>query len=155
MPIISEISLLRRRQAIGDGLLQVLSDTYVLFLRTHGFHWGVKGPTCSTLGLLFEEQYSELATAMDAIAEQIRVFGFPAPGGHSFYARLSSINSLGVVPAEDEMIEQLIQGQKAVLNSSRALLTVLCSADDPVTFDLLTQRVQRHEGVTKALRALQ
>lgn len=144
-----------QRKAIGDGLSQLLSDTYVLFLKTHGFHWGVKGPTCSALGIMFEEQYAELATALEAIAEQIRTLGYPAPGARSFYGRLSSISATGGVPTEDEMIEQLIQGQEAVLRSAQSLLMVLRNSNDPATVDLLSQRVHRHEFVAQALRALQ
>ncbi|MCF9010641.1 Dps family protein, partial [Pseudomonas carnis] len=79
------------RKSIVDGLSRLLSDTYVLYLKTHNFHWNVTGPMFRTLHLMFEEQYNELALAVDSIAERIRALGFPAPGAYSIYARLSSI----------------------------------------------------------------
>lgn len=79
------------RKSIVDGLSRLLSDTYVLYLKTHNFHWNVTGPMFRTLHLMFEEQYNELALAVDLIAERIRALGFPAPGAYSIYARLSSI----------------------------------------------------------------
>ncbi|MGV8921450.1 MAG: Dps family protein [Pseudomonas sp.] len=154
MPIDSKANS-SQRQAIGDGLSQLLADTYVLFLKTHRFHWGVSGPTCSDLGLMLEEQYAELATALDAIAERLRLLGFPAPGTTSFYARLSSTNPRESVPSDDEMIKQLIVDQETVLHSVRALLEALCSANDPVTVDLLTQRMHRHQHVANGLCVLQ
>ncbi|WP_164662997.1 Dps family protein, partial [Pseudomonas viridiflava] len=60
------------RQQIVDGLSHLLSDTYVLYLKTHNFHWNVTGPMFRPLHLLFEELYTELATAVDSIAERIR-----------------------------------------------------------------------------------
>ena len=79
------------RKSIVDGLSRLLSDTYVLYLKTHNFHWNVTGPSFRTLHLMFEEQYNELALAVDSIAERIRALGFPAPGAYAFYARHSSI----------------------------------------------------------------
>ena len=65
------------RKSIVDGLSRLLSDTYVLYLKTHNFHWNVTGPAFRTLHLMFEEQYTELALAVDSIAERIRALGFP------------------------------------------------------------------------------
>lgn len=60
------------RKSIVEGLSRLLSDTYVLYLKTHNFHWNVTGPMFRTLHLMFEEQYNELALAVDSIAERIR-----------------------------------------------------------------------------------
>ena len=71
------------RATIADGLSRLLADTYTLYLKTHNFHWNVKGPMFQTLHLMFETQYNELALAVDLIAERIRALGFPAPGTYS------------------------------------------------------------------------
>ena len=71
------------RKSIVDGLSRLLSDTYVLYLKTHNFHWNVTGPQFRTLHLMFEEQYNELWLATDLIAERIRALGFPAAGAYS------------------------------------------------------------------------
>ena len=103
-----------RRRAIADGLSRTLADTYTLYLKTHNFHWNVTGPMFQTLHLMFEEQYNELALAVDAIAERIRALGFPAPGTYSEYAKLSSISETEGVPTAEEMIALLVEGQEAV-----------------------------------------
>ena len=77
------------RAAIAEGLSRLLADTYTLYLKTHNFHWNVTGPMFNTLHLMFEGQYTELAVAVDDIAERIRALGFPAPGTYAAYARLS------------------------------------------------------------------
>src|SRR5213075_1630551 len=76
------------RKNIADGLSKLLADTYTLYLKTHNFHWNVEGPMFNTLHLMFETQYTELALAVDAIAERIRALGYPAPGTYKEYARL-------------------------------------------------------------------
>ena len=82
MPIDLGISE-KDRARIADGLSHLLADTYTLYLKTHNFHWNVKGPMFQTLHLMFETQYTELALAVDLIAERIRALGFPAPGTYS------------------------------------------------------------------------
>src|SRR5262245_40516346 len=86
------------RKAIADGLSRLLADSYTLYLKTHNFHWNVTGPMFNTLHLMFETQYTELATAVDEIAERIRALGYPAPGSYTAYSKLSSIKEAEGVP---------------------------------------------------------
>ena len=95
------------RQAIAEGTSRVLADTYTLYLKTHNFHWNVEGPMFNTLHLMFETQYTELALAVDLIAERIRALGFPAPGSYREFAELSSIEDAVGRPSAMEMIAQL------------------------------------------------
>ena len=113
------------RKSIADGLSRLLSDTYVLYLKTHNFHWNVTGPSFRTLHLMFEEQYNELALAVDSIAERIRALGFPAPGTYAYYAKHSSIPETEGVPSADEMIKYLVEGQEAVVRTARSFFLTL------------------------------
>jgi starvation-inducible DNA-binding protein len=142
------------RKSIVDGLSRLLSDTYVLYLKTHNFHWNVTGPMFRTLHLMFEEQYNELALAVDSIAERIRALGFPAPGAYSIYERLSSIREEAGVPSAEDMIKQLVDGQEAVTRTARGIFPLLEKVSDEPTADLLTQRMQVHEKTAWMLRSL-
>src|SRR5690242_15952143 len=97
------------RAKIAEGLSRLLADTYTLYLKTHNFHWNVTGPMFQTLHLMFETQYTELALAVDLIAERIRALGYPAPGTYSEYAKLSSIPETPGVPKATEMIRLLVE----------------------------------------------
>src|SRR5690242_12364442 len=88
----------KERKKIAEGLSKLLADTYTLYLKTHNFHWNVTGPMFNTLHTMFETQYTELALAVDAIAERIRALGYPAPGTYKEYAKLSSIAEEEGVP---------------------------------------------------------
>ena len=79
------------REAIAEALKVLLADSYALYLQTHNFHWNVTGPQFRELHLMFEEHYTELAIAVDDIAERIRTLGVAAPGTYSEFARLSQI----------------------------------------------------------------
>ena len=85
----------QERLAVAEGLKRLLADSYTLYLQTHNFHWNVTGPQFRELHLMFEEHYTELATAVDEIAERIRTLGVPAPGTYKEFAVLSSIEEIG------------------------------------------------------------
>jgi starvation-inducible DNA-binding protein len=142
------------RQEIADGLSRLLADTYTLYLKTHYFHWNVTGPMFQTLHLMFETQYTELALAVDLIAERIRALGFPAPGSYTQYAKLSSIPETTTVPKATEMIKLLVEGQEAVCRTARSIYASAAKASDEATADLLTQRLQLHEKTAWMLRSL-
>lgn len=142
------------RKAIAEGLSCLLADSYSLYLKTHNFHWNVTGPMFNTLHLMFEQQYTELALAVDLIAERIRALGFPAPGSYSEYAKLSSVpDAVGVVSA-NEMISQLVDGQETVVRTARSVFPLTDKVNDEPTADLLTQRMQIHEKNAWMLRSL-
>lgn len=142
------------RKKIADGLSHLLADTYTLYLKTHNFHWNVTGPMFNTLHTMFEVQYTELALAVDSIAERIRALGFPAPGTYAAYSKLSSIKEEEGVPDWKEMVKQLVEGSEAVVRTARSVFPAVESARDEPTADLLTQRMQLHEKTAWMLRSL-
>lgn len=142
------------RQNIADGLAKVLADSYTLYLKTHNYHWNVTGPMFNTLHLMFEGQYTELATAVDEIAERIRALGIAAPGSYKAFAQLTEIEEEEGIPNADEMIQQLVIGQETVVRTARSILPVVDAANDGPTVDLLIQRMQIHEKNAWMLRSL-
>jgi starvation-inducible DNA-binding protein len=142
-----------QRRDIALGLSRLLADTYTLYLKTHNFHWNVRGPMFNSLHLMFETQYTELALAVDLIAERIRALGEPAPGSYSAFARLSSIKEADGVPDAMEMVRILAEDQLAVVRTARGVFPLADAAHDEPTADLLTQRMQVHEKTAWMLRA--
>src|SRR6478609_4791158 len=121
------------RAAIVEGLSRLLADTYTLYLKTHNFHWNVKGPMFQTLHLMFETQYTELAAAVDLIAERIRSIGVYAPGTYKQFSALSSIKEEDGIPKAKDMIRLLVEGQEAVVRTARSLFPVVEKASDEAT----------------------
>ena len=143
-----------QREAIAEGLSRLLADSYTLYLKTHNYHWNVTGPMFNTLHLMFEEQYTELALAVDAIAERIRALGVAAPGSYREFSELTSIPEDTDTPDATEMIRRLVKGQEAVVRTARGIFGVVGDAHDEPTADLLTQRMQVHEKTAWMLRSL-
>ncbi|HAY5607077.1 TPA: DNA starvation/stationary phase protection protein, partial [Escherichia coli] len=125
-----------------------------LYIKTHYYHWNVTGPMFNSLHLMFENQYNELATAVDDIAERIRSLGCFAPGTYHEFSRLTAVNEDKDIPAAKNMIENLVQGQETVVKTARSLFPIVNSGNDEATADLLTQRIQLHEKTAWMLRSL-
>jgi starvation-inducible DNA-binding protein len=142
------------RKEIAEGLSKLLADTYTLYLKTHYFHWNVTGPMFNTLHLMFETQYTELALAVDMIAERIRSLDEYAPGTYSQFSTLTSIAEATAVPKANDMIKELVSGHEAVCRTARSVFPAADKASDEATADLLTQRLQLHEKTAWMLRSL-
>ncbi len=142
------------RIAIATGLKALLADSYTLYLQTHNFHWNVTGPQFRELHLMFEEHYTELATAVDEVAERIRTLGIAAPGTYKAFAELSSIEEVEGVPAASEMVERLTSGHEQIVKTCRAVLAKAQEADDESTASLVSDRMRVHEKTAWMLRAL-
>ena len=142
------------REAIAKGLSRLLADTYVLYLKTHNFHWNVEGPMFQTLHQMFMAQYTETRNAIDLVAERIRSLGHYAPGTYKEYLKLGSIRETDGVPRAEQMVKLLIEAQEAVVRTARGVLPIAEKANDQPTLDVLTQRMDVHEKNAWMLRSL-
>lgn len=143
-----------QRKAIADGLSKLLADSYSLYIKTHNYHWNVTGPQFNALHTMFEEQYTELATAIDEIAERIRALGHLAPGSYKEFSALTSIKDGDNTLSAEEMVKDLVEGQETVARTCRSLFPIVEEASDEPTADLLTVRMQTHEKTAWMLRAM-
>lgn len=142
------------RHEIAEGLARVLADTYTLYLKTHYFHWNVTGPMFTSLHQMFEEQYTELAIAVDEIAERIRALGVYAPGSYSQFASIGSIPETSEVPGAEDMVRLLVEGNEAVAKTLRSVYPAAERGEDEATADLLTDRLRVHEKTAWMLRSI-
>jgi starvation-inducible DNA-binding protein len=142
------------REAIAQGLKKLLADSYTLYLQTHNFHWNVEGPQFRELHLMFEEHYTELALAVDEIAERIRTLGVFAPGTYKAFARLSSIEEVEDIPSATDMVRILTAGHEQVVKTCRDVLKIAQEADDESSAAVISDRMRVHEKTAWMLRAL-
>ncbi|MGL6313867.1 Dps family protein [Vibrio sp. WXL103] len=139
----------------ADGLKRLLADSYTLYLQTHNFHWNVEGPLFRELHLMFEEHYTELATAVDDIAERIRTLDVPAPGTFQEFSRLSSVEEVEGVPSAAEMVDILTKGHERVVRTAREVLKLAQQANDESSVALVSDRMRIHEKTAWMLRTIQ
>ncbi len=143
-----------QRAIVSDGLKRLLADSYTLYLQTHNFHWNVTGPRFHDLHVLFEEHYTELAVAVDDIAERVRALGAVAPGTYREFAKLSNIEETEDVPSADDMVAILTASHEAVVRTCREVLKLAQDADDESSLALISDRMRIHEKTAWMLRSM-
>ncbi|QBZ83254.1 DNA protection during starvation protein 2 [Hydrogenovibrio crunogenus] len=137
----------------AEGLKRLLADSYTLYLQTHYFHWNVTGPQFRELHLMFEEHYTELAIAVDDIAERIRTLDVVAPGTYKAFAKLTSIQEVEDIPDAMKMVDLLTKGHEQVVKTAREVLKVAEEANDESSAALVSDRMRVHEKTAWMLRA--
>jgi starvation-inducible DNA-binding protein len=142
------------KEQIVQGLSQLLADTYSIYIKTHNFHWNVSGPMFVTLHTLFEQQYTELALAIDIIAERIRALGAFAPGSFKAFQELTSIPDMEDIPDALTMIALLLEDNETIIKTARSIIPLANKAYDTPTADLATARILVHEKTAWMLTSL-
>jgi starvation-inducible DNA-binding protein len=140
-------------KAVIDATSRLLADSYTLYLKTHNYHWNVTGPMFSTLHTMFETQYTELALAVDEIAERIRAQGAMAPGSYTEFQKLAKVKEAKRVPKATEMIRELAADCETVAQTASKLVEAAQKAGDEASADLGIRRIQIAEKNAWMLRS--
>ena len=141
------------RKAVVEALSALLASSYMLYLKTQNYHWNVTGPMFTTLHTLFETQYTELATAVDEIAERIRALGAFAPGSLAAFSGTSSVKEESGRPEAKDMIRILVSDQNLVTVAAQRVIEAAEAANDQASADLGTRRMDVHEKNAWMLRS--
>lgn len=126
------------------ALEKILADSYALYLKTQNYHWNVTGTEFRSLHLLFESQYTELAEAIDEIAERIRALGVKVPKLSEFI-KLASVSEADSNLDSSSMIMDLAKNQDILITSLNNGLKISQKSGDEGTSDIIIQRIKVHE----------
>lgn len=138
---------------IATGLSHLLADTYLLYLKTQNFHWNVTSPYFQALHKMFEEQYEELADAVDVIAERIRALGQTTPASFAQFLKLTRLKEATQIPNASEMIKQLLADHEQIICELRPFFGIAEDLEDQATADLIAERIREHEKIAWMLRS--
>lgn len=141
------------RKSSALALSKLLASTYTLYLKTHGYHWNVEGPHFQQLHMQFMEQYTEMWTAVDELAERIRALGHYAPVSYAEMSKLSAVTEETGTPDWRQMVITLATGHEQVAKIARDVLRTAEETHDDATADVVTPRITLHEKTAWMLRA--
>ena len=136
-----------------EGLRQVVADSYALLGQTHLCHWNVEGSDFFALHQAFEEQYTELFTAIDEIAERIRALGSYSPGGLASLARMAGFDEIAEDAPAKTMVSSLVDQNEKLIHHAADARDAAAEADDKETEDLMIARIQVHEKTRWMLKS--
>ncbi|MGJ8633467.1 MAG: Dps family protein [Luteolibacter sp.] len=138
---------------IINGLDVMIADTYALMAQTHLAHWNVEGPDFFQLHVAFEEQYTELFTAVDTIAEHLRTKEVYAPGGLEMLAGLSGVGAMKRHETAKDFVASLIVDHEALVANTAATRDLAGESGDSETEDLCIERIQVHDKTIWMLKS--
>ncbi|WP_420478024.1 Dps family protein [Brevundimonas sp. FT23028] len=141
------------RNSVAEELTKVLADSFAIYLKTHGYHWNVRGPEFFSFHNLLEQQYRDIWAALDEIAERIRALGVLAPQSFSGFGNLTSIKDGEPDKDAIPMLKELLADHDTLIATARKAFKVADEAGDEASADLLTQRLAAHEKFAWMLRS--
>lgn len=141
------------RKDVAEELTKVLADSFAVYLKTHGYHWNVRGPEFFSFHNLLEQQYRDIWDALDEIAERIRALGVLAPQSSSAFGNLTSIKDGDPETEATAMLKELMQDHETLIATVRIALDTASEAGDEASADLMTQRLAAHEKFAWMLRS--
>ncbi len=141
------------RKQIAEALTKLLADTYVLYFKTHTYHWNVSGPNFPQFHEMFSTQYNELWAALDEMAERVRALGVLAPASGKAMAGMATVKEADGAPAAIDMVKDLLAGHEAAIKTARPIIELAQAGGDEGTADLVIGRIQAHEKAAWMLRA--
>ncbi|MBW8636675.1 DNA starvation/stationary phase protection protein [Hoeflea sp. WL0058] len=142
------------RKKVAANMASCLSDSYLLMVKTQGYHWNVVGPLFRSIHLLTEDHYNNLFEAIDELAERIRALGYPSPSSVTEMIALSAIEEDTENPTAEEMIDNLARDHGILARRFRECISRAEEADDVVSADMLTRRIEFHEKAIWMLTAV-
>ena len=151
IPLMSNMT--ENQMNVVNGLRQVVADSYAVLAQTHICHWNVRGPSFFSLHTAFELQYTELFTAIDAIAEHIRALGSLAPGGLGNLASMAGMVEIEEDVSAEAMVKHLLEANQALVNNLVKTRNAAAEAGDNQTEDLMIARIQIHEKTIWMLKS--
>lgn len=144
----------KSRKAIAEELILLLASSYSVYLKTQNFHWNVTGPQFYSLHILFDEQYKELAEAVDVIAEHIRALGYSIPASFTEFSKLAKVKDAIGKKKSESMIYELLEDHRTIVDLIREAMDIARDCEDEGTQDLLTERWRAHEKNAWMLQSL-
>lgn len=140
------------QKEIVASLKVILAESIWLYSKTQNIHWNITGPLFHSVHTMTEEQYLDLATAIDDIAERIRALGEKVPSNIDRYRNIEQASCNEHSDAAD-MLSTLVSSHENISSVMRQAIITASDASDEVTAGLLTDRLMVHEKTAWILRA--
>ena len=134
---------------ISAAMTTALADVFALYLKTKNFHWHMSGPHFRDYHLLLDEQSEQIFAMTDDMAERVRKIGgttLRSIGQISRQQRILDNDADFVAP--DDMLAELRDDNKQLVDSLRELHDLTDEAGDPATTSMVENWIDEGERRT-------
>lgn len=144
----------KTRTSVAHILNAILANEFVLYVKTLKFHWNVVGSDFAALHEFFKNQYEQLLTISDDVAERARAMGYMAFGTCKEFCEHATISeNPGVNPKASEMLAILCKDHEEIIRQLRAAVVKTAKLDDAGTNNFLIDLMEQHEKMAWMVRS--
>jgi starvation-inducible DNA-binding protein len=140
---------------IAKSLNILLADEHVLYIKTRKAHWNVEGPDFLTIHRFFEEQYKQLESIIDDIAERIRTIGHYAEATLAGFLAETHLSEESRAKNDSAgLMKSLLGDHETIIIHLRENIDRYAEEwKDAGTSDFITGLMETHEKMAWMLRA--
>lgn len=123
----------------------VLANYHLHYQKLRNFHWNVEGQDFFELHEKFEEQYNQVKTNIDMVAERIRVFDHKPMSNLSDYLKISTIKEAKGDFNPREMVQELLEDLQILLSQLSDTVEMATEVGDSATEDMMIEFIRQIE----------
>lgn len=122
-----------------------LANTFTMYFKAHTYHWNVEGINFSEYHEFFGDLYDELFTAIDSVAERIRILDSYAPISLSDLLASKTIEEDTMKPVSvNTMLTNLLSANDQVVASLNKTFQLAEAVKDQGLMDFIAGRLDVH-----------
>lgn len=141
-------------EELHESMKVLLANTFVMYMKAHGYHWNVIGPDFPQLHDFFGDLYEELHSSLDEIAEQLRTVRSFAPGTLRRIVELSTIQEDDKISKPENMAQRLLDANETVMSNLRDAYNKAEEASELGLSNFLQDRLTVHAKHGWMLRSI-
>ena len=130
---------------LAQALSVYLNSNFVLYTKTHSYHWNVTGRLFMELHKMFEEQYNNLWDNVDTIAEKIRQLDQPVSITPQTQLTLSIVDPAVQLMDELEYVYRLFMDHNRMIGLLNKVFDVAESVDNQAVMNYIAERLDYHQ----------
>lgn len=129
------------------ALKKAHANTFVMYFKSHAFHWNVEGKLFPLYHGFFSDIYEDLFSAVDPLAEEIRALGEYAPKSLTELYNSCTLeeNNILVGDTVREMLGSLLVDNAEVISSLNQVFALASAANVQGLADLVAGRIDTHK----------
>ena len=140
---------------VAQALNILLADEHVLYIKTRNAHWNVEGSDFLTKHKFFEEQYGQIESIIDDVAERIRSLGHYAEATMKGFLQLTHLTEEAREKNDSEgFMKSLLEAHESIIIYLRGNIGKFADEwKDVGSSDFITGLLETHEKMAWMLRA--
>ena len=133
-------------EQIEITLNNVLANAFILYFKTHSYHWNVECKNFKEMHDFFGDLYEDIHDSVDSIAEEARACGYYAPASLMEMYNYKTITEDSDKPdSAEQMLIRIGAANAIMIESLNKLFKDATAADEQGLADFAAGRIDVHK----------